>query len=63
MTYGDSQRVRACREGRVLMVDEADKAPREVVCILKVLPPLLFGRIFSVFCRHHLVSFRSKQNR
>jgi hypothetical protein len=55
--------VRACREGRVLMVDEADKAPREVVCILKVLPPLLFGRIFSVFCRHHLVSFRSKQNR
>jgi hypothetical protein len=61
VTYGDSPLVRACREGRVLMVDEADKAPREVVCILKVIPRS--QRIFSVFCRHHLVSFRSKQNR
>jgi von Willebrand factor A domain-containing protein 8 len=35
VTYHDSPLVRACKEGRVLMIDEADKAPLEVVCILK----------------------------
>jgi hypothetical protein len=30
VTYQDSPLVRACREGRVLMIDEADKAPLEV---------------------------------
>ena len=35
VTYNDSPLVRACKEGRVLMVDEADKAPLQVVCILK----------------------------
>ena len=29
--------VRAARDGRVLVVDEADKAPLEVVCLLKAL--------------------------
>ena len=36
MVWRDSALVRAAREGRVLMIDEADKAPLEVVCILKV---------------------------
>ena len=31
----DSPLITALREGQVLVVDEADKAPREVVCILK----------------------------
>ena len=35
MSWEDSPLVRAVREGRVLMVDEADKAPVEVVGILK----------------------------
>ena len=35
--WGDSPLVRAARLGRVLMVDEADKAPLEVVCVLKAL--------------------------
>ena len=35
--YEDSPLVRAVRLGRVLVVDEADKAPLEVVCILKAL--------------------------
>ncbi len=35
LTWEDSPLVRAVREGRTLVVDEADKAPLEVVCILK----------------------------
>ena len=35
--WRDSALVRAARLGRVLMVDEADKAPLEVVCVLKAL--------------------------
>ena len=37
MRHEDSGLVRACRLGRVLVVDEADKAPLEVVCVLKAL--------------------------
>ena len=35
--YEDSPLVSAVRHGRVLVIDEADKAPLEVVCILKSL--------------------------
>lgn len=35
--YEDSPMIRAARLGRVLVVDEADKAPLEVVCLLKAL--------------------------
>jgi hypothetical protein len=35
--YEDSPMIRAARLGRVLIVDEADKAPLEVVCLLKAL--------------------------
>lgn len=35
VTWEDSPLVRAARFGRVLIVDEADKAPLQVVCILK----------------------------
>lgn len=35
ITYEDSPLVRAARHGRVLVVDEADKAPVEVVMVLK----------------------------
>eukprot|EP00435_Cladocopium_sp_Y103_P037254 s938_g9.t2 len=35
--YQDSPLVSAVRHGRVLVIDEADKAPLEVVCILKSL--------------------------
>ncbi len=35
--HEDSALVRAARLGRVLVVDEADKAPLEVVCVLKAL--------------------------
>ena len=35
VVWEDSPLVKAVQEGRVLMVDEADKAPLEVVCILK----------------------------
>jgi hypothetical protein len=35
--YDDSPLVRAAREGTVLVIDEADKAPVEVVCLLKML--------------------------
>ena len=37
LQWEDSPLVRAVRHGRVLVVDEADKAPLEVVCILKAL--------------------------
>ena len=37
LTRGDSPLVRALRHGRALVVDEADKAPLEVVCVLKAL--------------------------
>jgi len=32
----DSPLVRAAREGHVIIIDEADKAPTHVTCILKV---------------------------
>lgn len=35
VVWEDSPLVRAVREGRVLVVDEADKAPTEVVAVLK----------------------------
>ena len=35
ITYEDTPLVRAARVGRVLVLDEADKAPLEVVCLLK----------------------------
>lgn len=34
--YEDSPLVKAIQTGRVLVVDEADKAPTHVTCILKV---------------------------
>ena len=34
--FQDSPLVRAAREGSILVVDEADKAPTQVTCILKV---------------------------
>lgn len=37
LTYEDSPLVRAARNGSVMVVDEADKAPLEVVCLLKAL--------------------------
>ena len=37
IVWEDSPFVRAMKHGRVLMVDEVDKAPVEVVCILKAL--------------------------
>ncbi|CAK0844639.1 unnamed protein product [Prorocentrum cordatum] len=37
VTWRDAPLVRAAREGRCLVVDEADKAPVEVVCVLKAL--------------------------
>ena len=37
VTYQDSPLVRAARDGSILVVDEADKAPTQVTCILKVL--------------------------
>ncbi|CAE7780682.1 unnamed protein product [Symbiodinium sp. CCMP2592] len=37
VVYQDSPLVSAVRHGRVLVIDEADKAPLEVVCILKSL--------------------------
>lgn len=39
VAFLDSPLVRAARTGAVLVVDEADKAPTQVTCILKV-PPL-----------------------
>lgn len=35
IVYGDSPLVRAAKNGRILVVDEADKAPVEVVALLK----------------------------
>ena len=37
VVWEDSPLVRAARHGRALVVDEADKAPLEVVCVLKAL--------------------------
>lgn len=37
ITYEDSPLVRAVKEGNVLVIDEADKAPTQVTCILKTL--------------------------
>lgn len=37
VVYEDSPLVQAVRSGHVLVVDEADKAPTHVTCILKVL--------------------------
>lgn len=37
VSYKDSQLVRAAKFGRVLMVDEADKAPTHVIATLKTL--------------------------
>lgn len=37
IVYGDSPLVRAVKMGHVLVVDEADKAPTHVTCILKTL--------------------------
>jgi hypothetical protein len=37
IVYEDSPLIKAAREGRVLVVDEADKAPLEVLCLLKML--------------------------
>ena len=37
LMYEDSPLVRAAREGRVLVVDEADKAPTYVTAVLKAL--------------------------
>jgi hypothetical protein len=35
--FQDSPLVRAAQDGSVLVVDEADKAPTQVTCILKVI--------------------------
>lgn len=37
IVYEDSPMVRAAKEGTILVIDEADKAPLEVVCLLKML--------------------------
>ena len=36
VSFEDSPLVRAAREGHVIVIDEADKAPTHVTCILKV---------------------------
>lgn len=36
IVYEDSPLVKSMNHGRVLVIDEIDKAPTEVVCILKV---------------------------
>jgi MoxR-like ATPase len=36
MVFTDSPLVRSMKFGRVLVIDEIDKAPTEVVCVLKV---------------------------
>jgi hypothetical protein len=37
ISYDDSPLVKAVQEGHMLVIDEADKAPTEVICILKTL--------------------------
>jgi len=46
VTFQDSALVRAARDGSVLLVDEADKAPTQVTCILKVII-VSNGRFFT----------------
>jgi MoxR-like ATPase len=36
VSFEDSPLVRAAREGHIIIIDEADKAPTHVTCILKV---------------------------
>jgi len=42
--HEDSALITAVEQGHVLMVDEADKAPREVVCVLKGLVVAIWYR-------------------
>ena len=51
VTFQDSPLVRAARDGSVLVVDEADKAPTQVTCILKVMIHFVFALmvIFKVY--------------
>lgn len=37
VVYEDSPLVRAVKQGHILVIDEADKAPTNVTCILKTL--------------------------
>ncbi|KAG8452289.1 hypothetical protein GDO86_004191 [Hymenochirus boettgeri] len=37
IVYEDSPLVKACKKGHILVIDEADKAPTNVTCILKTL--------------------------
>lgn len=50
MTWEDSPLIKAVEHGRTLIIDEADKAPVEVVCILKSLiedgEMLLVGEVY-----------------
>ena len=48
--FQDSPLVRAARDGSILVVDEADKAPTQVTCILKVVRNLFrAGSGFFIF--------------
>ena len=51
VTFQDSPLVRAARDGSVLVVDEADKAPTQVTCILKVMIYFVFA--LMLICKVH----------
>lgn len=54
--YEDSPLVTAVRTGHVLVVDEADKAPTHVTCILKVYPQFFISLVLIfVFCNYFYV--------
>ena len=44
VTWEDSPLLRAVKHGRCLVVDEADKAPLEVVCVLKARAEIITGK-------------------
>ena len=60
MEYADSALVRAVRRGRVLVVDEADKAPTNVTSVLRTLLDTgsmwLSGR-FAIRIYFHMIPF------
>ena len=58
--WEDSPLVKSALNGRVLLVDEADKAPLEVVCILKSL--VEDGELLLADGRRLLVSSMFKSN-
>lgn len=68
IVYEDSPLVRAVKHGHVLIVDEADKAPTNVTCILKTLVEsgemhLADGRRIVTGMLAHDMSYRHVQKR